>query len=62
MKFIRRLKRPRGSFNFPNYSFQQNLTLSLLVLSIGSNLGLKFGQEHPMRVLSPHLAERKILK
>ena len=25
-----------------------------VVLGIGSNFGLKFGQEHPIRVLSPH--------
>ena len=33
-----------------------------LVLCIGSNLGLKFGQERPIRVLLPHLAEPKIYK
>ena len=33
-----------------------------LVLCIGSNLGLKFGLERPIRVLLPHLAEPKIYK
>ena len=33
-----------------------------LVLCIGSNLGLKFGPERPIRVLLPHLAEPKIYK
>ena len=33
-----------------------------VVLCIGSNLGLKFGQERPIRVLLPHLAERTIYK
>ena len=33
-----------------------------LVLCIGSNLGLKFGRERPIRVLLPHLAEPKIYK
>ena len=34
----------------------------LLVLCIGSNLGLKFGRERPIRVLLPHLAEPNIYK
>ena len=33
-----------------------------IVLCIGSNLGLKFGRERPIRVLLPHLAEPKIYK
>ena len=33
-----------------------------VVLCIGSNLGLKFGRERPIRVLLPHLAEPKIYK
>ena len=33
-----------------------------VALCIGSNLGLKFGRERPIRVLLPHLAEPKIYK
>ena len=35
-------------------------TCSTAALCIGSNLGLKFGRERPIRVLLPHLAEPKI--
>ena len=37
-------------------------SLPNVVLCIGSNLGLKFGRERPIRVLLPHLAEPKIYK
>ena len=33
-----------------------------LVLCIDSNLGLKFGRECPIPVLSPHFADPKIRK
>ena len=36
--------------------------LNVVVLCIGSNLGLKFGRERPIRVLLPHLAKPKIYK
>ena len=44
------------------YTGAQIKLLSYLVLCIGSNLGLKFGHERPIRVLLPHLAEPKIYK
>ena len=37
-------------------------SMVLLVLCIGSNLGLKFGRERPIRVLLPRLAKQKIHK
>ena len=39
-----------------------SLSVWTVVLCIGSNLGLKFGRERPIRVLLPHLAEPKIYK
>ena len=41
---------------------QQLVNRYELVLCIGSNLGLKFGRERPIRVLPPHLADPKIRK
>ena len=37
-------------------------TVSRLVLCIGSNMGLKFGRERPIRVLSPCFAHPNIRK
>ena len=37
-----------------------NCYIKIIVLCIGSNFGLEFGRERPIRVLSPRFADPKI--
>ena len=56
------LRTVRDCMSAMEVKIQQLCSYAILVLCIGSNLGLKFGRERPIRVLLPHLAEPKIYK